>query len=76
VGALGNEPVYREVEELARDVRIVREGGIREIGLFELAGVFEREKPEGQATREGRGRSEGRERERERGTAPGREERE
>lgn len=41
-GAFGDEPGYRDVAELARDVAIARRAGIHEIALFDLAGVVRR----------------------------------
>ncbi len=42
VGALGDERVYRCVEELAEDVAIARAAGSRDLALFDLSGVLER----------------------------------
>lgn len=42
VGALGHEPVYRTVGELADDVAIARAAGIDELSLFDLGGVLRR----------------------------------
>jgi hypothetical protein len=41
-GAFGDEPGYRGIDELARDVAIARRAGISEIALFDLAGVVRR----------------------------------
>lgn len=41
-GALGHEPVYRSVDELAHDVSIARAAGIDSLSLFDLAGVVRR----------------------------------
>jgi hypothetical protein len=41
-GAFGNEPAYRTVDELARDVAIARRAGIEELSLFELGGIVRR----------------------------------
>lgn len=45
-GALGDEPVYRDPDELRQDVAIVRSFDIRNIALFELRGVLQRSEPE------------------------------
>lgn len=42
VGALGDEPVYRSVSELAVDVSIARRGGASSLALFDLGGVLQR----------------------------------
>ncbi len=41
-GAFGDEPAYRGVDELARDVDIVKRADIHELALFDLAGVVRR----------------------------------
>jgi len=41
-GAFGDEPGYRDVRELQRDVDIARRAGIDELALFDLAGVVRR----------------------------------
>jgi hypothetical protein len=41
-GAFGDEPSYRTVGELARDVAIARAAGIDELSLFELGGIVRR----------------------------------
>jgi hypothetical protein len=41
-GAFGDEPSYRTVDELARDVALARAAGIEEISLFELGGIMRR----------------------------------
>jgi hypothetical protein len=41
-GAFGDEPGYRDVSELARDVAIARAAGITELSLFDLGGVVRR----------------------------------
>jgi hypothetical protein len=41
-GALGDEAVYRDVDELRRDVAIARGAGIEELALFELGGALAR----------------------------------
>jgi hypothetical protein len=41
-GAFGDEPSYRDVAELARDVAIARRAGIAELSLFELGGIVRR----------------------------------
>jgi hypothetical protein len=41
-GAFGDEPAYRGIDELARDVAIVKRAGIDELALFDLAGVVRR----------------------------------
>lgn len=41
-GALGDEAVYRDVDELRRDVAIARGAGITDLALFELAGALAR----------------------------------
>jgi hypothetical protein len=41
-GAFGDEPGYRNVGELQRDVAIARRAGIDELALFDLAGVVRR----------------------------------
>ena len=41
-GAFGDEPAYRGIDELARDVDIVKRAGIHELALFDLAGVVRR----------------------------------
>ena len=45
-GAFGDEPSYRDVAELAKDVAIVREAGIQEIALFDLGGIMQTAAPE------------------------------
>lgn len=41
-GAFGDEPGYRGIDELARDVAIVRRADVHELALFDLAGVVRR----------------------------------
>lgn len=41
-GALGDEPVYRSVAELADDVAIARAAGVDDLALFDLGGVLRR----------------------------------
>jgi hypothetical protein len=41
-GAFGDEPCYRDVAELERDVALARAAGIDEIALFDLGGVLRR----------------------------------
>ncbi|MGE3457441.1 MAG: hypothetical protein AB7O24_20165 [Kofleriaceae bacterium] len=41
-GAFGDEPSYREVSELARDVAVCRAAGVEELALFDLGGVVRR----------------------------------
>lgn len=41
-GAFGDEPSYRTVGELARDVALARAAGIEEVSLFELGGIVRR----------------------------------
>jgi hypothetical protein len=41
-GAFGDEPSYRDVGELRRDVAIARAAGIDELSLFDLGGVLRR----------------------------------
>jgi len=41
-GAFGDEPSYRDVSELARDVMLSRKAGIDELSLFELGGIMRR----------------------------------
>ena len=41
-GAFGDEPGYRDVGELQRDVAIATRAGIEELALFDLAGVVRR----------------------------------
>lgn len=41
-GAFGDEPCYRDVGELARDVALAREAGITELSLFDLGGIVRR----------------------------------
>ncbi|MFN0249432.1 MAG: hypothetical protein ACKV2T_21275 [Kofleriaceae bacterium] len=41
-GAFGDEPGYRRIDELARDVAIAARAGVEEIALFDLAGVVRR----------------------------------
>lgn len=45
-GALGDEAVYREVDELSEDVAIAIREGIDRLALFDLGGVLAREAPE------------------------------
>ena len=42
VGALGDEPTYRAVRELAEDVAVARACGIDDLALFDLGGVLSR----------------------------------
>ncbi|AKT39875.1 hypothetical protein [Chondromyces crocatus] len=46
VGALGDEPTYRDPEELRQDAAIARAAGIDDLALFDLAGVLSRPPPE------------------------------
>lgn len=46
IGALGDEPVYRDISELQADVAIARAAGIQRLALFDLTGVLGRESPE------------------------------
>jgi hypothetical protein len=41
-GALGDEPIYRDVGELRDDVALVRAAGIDDLALFDLGGVLRR----------------------------------
>ncbi len=41
-GAFGDEPGYRDVGELERDVALARRAGVEELALFDLAGVVRR----------------------------------
>ena len=41
-GAFGDEPSYRDVGELVRDVAVARAAGIEELSLFDLGGVLRR----------------------------------
>ena len=45
-GALGDEPVYRDVSELAQDVAIARAQGVDDLALLDLGGVLARPNPE------------------------------
>jgi hypothetical protein len=45
-GALGNEPMYRDVGELREDIAVARAAGIENLTLFDLAGVVRRHLPE------------------------------
>ncbi len=42
VGALGDEAIYRSVEELARDVAVTRAAGVDDLALYDLSGVLAR----------------------------------
>lgn len=42
VGAFGDEPIYRSVDELRDDVAIARAVGVEDIALFDLGGVLAR----------------------------------
>ena len=42
VGALGDEPIYRDASELADDVAIARAAGCDDLTLFDLGGVLAR----------------------------------
>lgn len=42
-GALGTEPVYRDASELEMDVAVALCSGVRDLSLFDLAGVLSRE---------------------------------
>jgi hypothetical protein len=42
VGALGDEPVYRAVQELREDVAAARAAGIEDLALFDLGGILAR----------------------------------
>ncbi len=44
-GAFGDEPVYRDVHELADDVALARAAGVEQLSLFDLGGVLRREHP-------------------------------
>ena len=46
VGALGNEPRYRDPSELAADVAAASANGVTAINLFDLGGVLRRGPPE------------------------------
>ncbi len=46
-GAFGDEPSYRDVGELVRDVAIARRAGIEELSLFDLGGIVRRPPLEG-----------------------------
>ncbi len=41
-GALGDEAIYRDTEELRRDVAIARGAGVEDLALFELGGALAR----------------------------------
>jgi hypothetical protein len=41
-GALANEPVYRDVSELERDLEVACALGARRIAVFELGGILRR----------------------------------
>lgn len=41
-GAFGDEPCYRDVGELARDVALAQRAGIEELSLFDLGGIVRR----------------------------------
>lgn len=45
-GAFGNEPVYRDVAELADDVGLALAGGVTDLSLFDLGGVLKRGRAE------------------------------
>ncbi|MFO0758358.1 MAG: hypothetical protein U0359_17840 [Byssovorax sp.] len=45
-GAFGDEPVYRDVGELADDVGIALAAGVDDLSLFDLGGVLRRGSPE------------------------------
>lgn len=45
-GALGDEAVYGDVEELRADVALARAAGIDDLALFDLGGVLQRPRPE------------------------------
>ena len=45
-GALMDEPVYRDPQELAEDVAIARAGGCQDLSLFDLGGILGREPAE------------------------------
>jgi len=45
-GALGDEPVYRDVSELAQDVATARAQGVDDLALLDLGGVLARPNPE------------------------------
>lgn len=47
VGALGCEPLYRDVRELAEDVAVARAANVASISLFDLGGILQRPDPEG-----------------------------
>lgn len=46
-GAFGDEPSYRSVAELARDVTLAVRAGIAELALFDLGGIVRRAPAEG-----------------------------
>ena len=41
-GALGDEPVYRDLEELVADVALARAAGVDDLALFDLGGALDR----------------------------------
>jgi hypothetical protein len=41
-GAFGDEPSYRSVDELRRDVAIATAAGITDLSLFDLGGILRR----------------------------------
>jgi hypothetical protein len=41
-GALGDEPVYRDLDELVVDVALARAAGVDDLALFDLGGVLAR----------------------------------
>lgn len=45
-GALGDEAVYGDIEELRADVALARAAGIDDLALFDLGGVLQRPRPE------------------------------
>jgi hypothetical protein len=45
-GALVDEPIYRDAEELAEDSALARAAGCRDLSLFDLGGVLAREPAE------------------------------
>lgn len=45
-GALEDEPMYRDVDELRADIAVARAAGVEHLTLFDLAGVLRRPSPE------------------------------
>jgi hypothetical protein len=46
VGVLGDEPFYRDVDDLVKDVGMARAAGISDIAIYSLRGVLEKSSPE------------------------------